>query len=72
MNIENNIIAIRKRDINLAHEAFVKLMNDTENIFNKDACENPQMYKGLTSSLLEPCAVEKNKNGMCQFSFRCQ
>ena len=61
MNIENNIIAIRKRDITLAHEAFVELMSNTENILNNEARENPLKYKGLNSSSLEPCAVEKIK-----------
>lgn len=61
MNTENNIIAIRKRDISLAHEAFVELMSNTEKILNKEARENPKKYKSLTSSSLEPCAVEKIK-----------
>lgn len=61
MNTENNIIAIRKKDIVLAHEAFVELMNNTENILNREALENPQKYKMLNSSSLEPCAVEKIK-----------
>lgn len=61
MRQENNIIAIRKKDINLAHEAFVELMKDTENILNTDAHENPTKYKSLTSSTLEPCALEKIK-----------
>lgn len=61
MKTENNIIAIRKRDITLAHEAFAELMSNTEDILNHEACENPGLYKGLTSSTLEPCAVEKIK-----------
>lgn len=61
MRQEKNIIAIRKKDINLAHEAFVELMKDTENILNTDAHENPTKYKSLTSSTLEPCALEKIK-----------
>ena len=61
MNTDNNIIAIRKKDITLAHEAFAELMSNTESILNKEARENPKMYKSLTSSSLEPCAVEKIK-----------
>ena len=61
MSTENNIIAIRKRNITLAHEAFVELMNNTENILNNEARENPTKYKGLNSSSLEPFAVEKIK-----------
>ena len=61
MNTENNIIAIRKRDISLAHEAFVELMSNTESILNNEARKNPKKYKSLTSSSLESCAVEKIK-----------
>lgn len=61
MNTGNNIIAIRKKDITLAHEAFVDLMDRTENILNSGAIANPNLYKGLTSSSLEPFAVEKIK-----------
>lgn len=61
MNTEHNIIAIRKRDITLAHEAFVSLMAKTEMILNNEARINPKGYKSLTSSTLEPCAVDKIK-----------
>lgn len=61
MNTEQNIIAIRKKDINLAHEAFVSLMDRTENILNSEARTNPTDYKRLTSSTLETCAVDKIK-----------
>lgn len=61
MNKGNNIITIRKRDITLAHEAFVELMNNTEHILNEEARMDPSKYKGLNSSSLEPCAVEKIK-----------
>lgn len=61
MEEQNNIIAIRKRDITLAHQAFVDLMERTENILNTEALANPKAYKALTSSTLEPFAVEKIK-----------
>lgn len=61
MRAESNIIAIRKKDIVLAHDAFSQLMSDTESILNREALENPAKYKRLTSSTLEPCAVEKIK-----------
>lgn len=61
MNAEHNIIAIRKKDIKLAHEAFVNLMDRTENILNSEAHTNPNDYKRLTSSTLEMCAVDKIK-----------
>ena len=58
---EKNIIAIRKRNLTLAHEAFVNLMDRTENILNNDARENPSDYKNLSASGLELCAVDKIK-----------
>jgi hypothetical protein len=59
MNEEHKIIAIRKRDISQAHEAFVSLMDRTENILNNESQIHPEYYKRLTSSTLEICAVEK-------------
>ena len=59
MNTEHNIIAIRKRDITLAHEAFASLMDRTEAILNNEARINPWDYKSMTPSTLETCAVEK-------------
>ena len=61
MKIDNNIIAIRKRDITLAHQAFVDLMSRTENILNAESLANPNEYKKLTSTSLESCAVDKIK-----------
>ena len=65
----NNIIAIRKEDIALAHEAFVSLMGDTEKILNEDARINPGKYKALTSSTLETCAVDKIKEACANSPF---
>lgn len=59
MDANNNIIAIRKRDITLAHEAFVDLMDRTERILNTEALANPSEYKRLNSSTLESCAFQK-------------
>lgn len=59
MDANNNIIAIRKRDITLAHEAFVDLMDRTERILNTEALANPNEYKRLNSSTLESCAFQK-------------
>lgn len=61
MDAGDNIITIRKRNITLAHEAFVELMNKTEKILNAEAKDNPMLYKQLNHSSLEPCAVEKIK-----------
>ncbi len=61
MNTDHNIIAVRKRDITLAHEAFVSLMDRTETILNNEARVNPKDYKSLTASALETCAVDKIK-----------
>ena len=61
MDTKDNIIAIRKRDIDAAHEAFVELMSKTEDILNTEARNNPKDYKQLNASTLEQCAVEKIK-----------
>ena len=61
MNVENNIIAIRKRDITLAHEAFTALMDRVEGIMNHDAFVNPLLYRAMKSNDLELCAMEKIK-----------
>ena len=61
MENNNNIIAIRKRDVSCAHQAFVELMGKTEQILNTEAEKVPHEYKQLTSSTLEVCAVEKIK-----------
>lgn len=58
---ENNIIAIRKENINAAQKAFANLMNKTENILNEDARNNPSLYRHLSSAELEECSVEKIK-----------
>lgn len=60
-NPPDNIIAIRKKDINLAHEAFAYLMKKTEDILNSESIANPNLYKALTASTLEVCTVEKIK-----------
>ncbi|MGM9739261.1 MAG: hypothetical protein ACI3ZP_01540, partial [Candidatus Cryptobacteroides sp.] len=69
MKEENNIIAIRKEDIALAHEAFASLMNNTENILNADARSNPGKYRVLTSSTLETCAVDKIREACANSPF---
>lgn len=69
MNTDKNIIAIRKRNITLAHEAFENLMAVTETILNDEARENPLKFKRLNSSLLEPFAVEKIKQACANSPF---
>lgn len=59
MNQENRIIAIRKRDFHEAHKAFVELMGRTEEILNDEAKKSPNDYKKLSTTSLEPRAVEK-------------
>lgn len=61
MEADPNIITVRKRDITLAHEAFANLMRKTENILNDEAREKPQIYRQLTASSLEFCALDKIK-----------
>ncbi len=62
MDKEHNVIAIRKKDITLAHEAFVCLMDKTEHILNTESRKFPSEYKRLTSSALETCALENIKH----------
>lgn len=57
----NNIIAIRKRDISLAHEAFASLMGKTEQMMNEDARTTPGRYRDISPSALEQCSVDKVK-----------
>ncbi len=59
--MKDNIIAIRKEDINSAHEAFAELMSKTEAILNEDAKLNPVLYRSLSSTELEECSLEKIK-----------
>lgn len=61
MDATNNIIAIRKRDAALAHEAFAQLMGKTEGILNDEARKDPKAYRMLSASTLETCAVGKIK-----------
>lgn len=58
---ENRIIAIRKKDITLAYQAFSDLMLKTKEILNEDAKRNPSMYKSFSSTELEECSLEKIK-----------
>lgn len=60
--MENKIIAIRKEDINLANEAFDKLMAKTERSLNDFSRSNPSYFAGMSPSKLEveSCEVIKN------------
>ena len=53
MEVNNNIIAIRKKDISLAYQAFSELMLRTETIMNIDARREPAVYRSYTASELE-------------------
>ena len=72
MNTEHNIIAIRKKDITLAHKAFANLMERTENILNKEALLTPSKYKQITPSMLELCAVDKIKQACIDSPFEAE
>lgn len=50
---EENIIAIRNRDINEANKAFAELMAKLERCFNERSKSNPLLYRNCTSSELE-------------------
>lgn len=49
----NNIIAIRKVDVQSANNAFKHLMEKTEAFLNAESLQNPSQYKALTPSALE-------------------
>lgn len=53
MKEENRIIAIRKKDVMAARQAFGDLMTITENILNKDARLFPDKYKCSASDMEE-------------------
>lgn len=58
MEQKENIIAIRKRDIAQAHDAFVDLMSRTERILNIDAGRYPVKYRTISAADLEKQSVE--------------
>lgn len=59
MDIENNIIAIRKKDIVKAHQAFEDLMCTTERMLNDFAIQNSTFFKGISSTKFEKFSVCK-------------
>lgn len=61
-----NIIAVRKRDVALAHQMFDTLMSKTETIMNQNAERNPNAYRNITPSDLERCSVDTIKQAWRQ------
>lgn len=57
MEQESRIIAIRKRNIDLAHKAFAELMGKTEHILNDNAKCDPVTYRNLSASELEESSL---------------
>lgn len=53
LNSDENIIAIRNRDISEANAAFAEFMQMTEDGFNERSSANPKLYKGISPSQLE-------------------
>lgn len=51
--MKENIIAIRKRSISQANEAFEDFMHKTERCFNERSITNPRLYKNISPSDLE-------------------
>lgn len=70
MKEENNIIAIRKKDISLAHQAFADLMVRTESIMNDKASSNPDSFRRISTSELEHCSVDVIKLACSDSPFR--
>ena len=58
MNSDYNIIAVRKKDVSLAHQMFETLMSKTESIMNQNAVNNPNAYRKISPSDLEKCSVD--------------
>lgn len=56
-----NIIAVRKKDVALAHQMFDSLMSRTETIMNQNAVKNPDAYRKISPSDLERCSVNTIK-----------
>ena len=53
LNSNENIIAIRNRDIHEADEAFAEFMQMAEDGFNDRSNADPQLYKNITAAELE-------------------
>ncbi len=70
MKEENNIIAIRNKDITLAHQAFADLMVRTERIMNDNASSNPDSFRGISTSQLELYSVDVIKLACTDSPFR--
>lgn len=70
--VAENIIAIRKRDISKANEAFADFMSLTENYLNDKAKDNPSLYKDCNGSLMEPIALDALREVAQQTPFRPQ
>lgn len=66
-NIPENVIAIRKRDISMAHEAFADLMGKTEKILNTDSNNDGDRIKSFSPSDLEQFSLTKIREA-CQDS----
>ena len=50
LNSNENIIAIRNRDIHEADEAFAEFMQMAEDGFNDRSNADPQLYKNITAA----------------------
>lgn len=57
-NIAENIIAIRKRDICKANEAFADFMSLTEKCLNDKVKNDNQLYKDCVGTKMEAVALE--------------
>ena len=69
-NVVENIIAIRKRDISKANEAFADFMSLTEKCLNDKVKLDHSLYKDCGGSKMEPIAVEALREVSPQTPFR--
>ena len=69
-NVVENIIAIRKRDISKANEAFADFMSLTEKCLNDKVKLDHSRHKDCGGSKMEPIAVEALREVSPQTPFR--
>lgn len=70
--MEENIISIRKRDIQMADDAFAEFMRITESALNDKAKDTPKEFSSLSSSMLERVSVQCMKDICVNTPFRAE
>ena len=68
--LEENIIQIRKRDIDEANKAFADFMLETETRFNEESKASPDLFRKISPSDLEKHTEKVLKEIACHTPFR--